>query len=89
MSSFQEKRREPRQAAEGTVLIMTEGPATTTVGALLDTSVHGFRAKHTNGALQTGQEVEFEHSGRRGKAKVVWNRIHSSGVESGFYVAED
>ncbi|HEY3444628.1 MAG TPA: hypothetical protein VGK29_28010 [Paludibaculum sp.] len=36
--------------------------------------------------LLTGQDVEFEHSAARGRARVMWTRILGSNVESGFLI---
>lgn len=86
--SYREKRREPRREANGTVALKAsiEGQEVRLVGTLLDVSDHGFRAIHGNHRMAPGLELEYEHSGVKGRARVVWNRITSDGVESGFFL---
>ncbi|MBI4890412.1 MAG: hypothetical protein HY821_07280 [Acidobacteria bacterium] len=55
---------------------------------LLNVSLHGFRAAHTLTSLVSGQEVQFQHAQAQGRARVAWNRILSSCVESGFFILE-
>ena len=86
---FREKRREPRQAVHGELTLQWEGgPSSPIEGDLVDISRHGFRASHRHTSLVTGQEVHFEHSTGRGRARVVWTRIHGGSVESGFLVVD-
>lgn len=61
-------------------------PGSSLQGVLLDVSTHGFRAIHNAPTLASGQTVLFEHSGRTGRARVVWTRIDGDQVQSGFYV---
>jgi hypothetical protein len=83
-----EKRREPRLAASGQVVLsLTDGSRIT--GELVDVSAGGFRARHTGTDFCRGQEVNFEHADARGRARVVWNRIASGTVESGFMLVDD
>jgi hypothetical protein len=56
------------------------------VGTLVDFSKGGFRAAHDCPDLISGQIVSFQHILADGKARVVWNRITGSGVETGFVV---
>ena len=88
--NYQEKRRERRVSARGGLTLGWEGgPISPIEGHLMDVSVHGFRAAHKHAGLVTGQEVVFEHSGARGRARVMWTRILGSNVESGFLVLGD
>jgi hypothetical protein len=58
-------------------------------GKLVDVSDNGFRMAHDCAALTAGQFVEFSHVEARGRARVVWTRILSGAVESGFLVSAD
>jgi len=85
--NYLEKRHERRVLARGALTLGWEGgPSSPIEGHLMDISVHGFRAAHKHAGLVTGQEVVFEHSGARGRARVMWTRILGSSVESGFLV---
>ncbi len=55
---------------------------------LLDVSLHGFRAAHSFTTLASGQEVQFQHAHAQGRARVAWNRITSTSVETGFFILE-
>jgi len=83
-----ERRREPRLPASGAVrLVLVEEVSSRTIeGRLVDTSLSGFRAAHEYTGLASGQEVEFEYAGRRGRARVAWTRVAAGEVESGFFV---
>jgi hypothetical protein len=85
--NFPEKRRETRRpAGGGLTLTFNDDPGSPIEGALVDISLHGFRAAHHHTGLVTGQEVHYSHSGGRGRARVMWTRILGSSVESGFLV---
>lgn len=82
-----EKRREPRDPAQGHVaLALTDPPQTEFDGELVDISSSGFRARHSLRELQTGQTVDFRHVQSSGRARVVWNRILEGSIESGFFI---
>ena len=82
-----ERRAEPRRPARGPVLLRTGGSTPAPVwGRLVDIAQSGFRARHSARHLEAGQEVEFEISGLRGRARVVWTRIAGQRVESGFLI---
>lgn len=87
-SGFLEKRREPRQPAQGSVSFrLVEAPAGRPIeGRLIDVSRHGFRAAHGESGLVSGQEVYFQHAAAGGRARVAWNRIVAGAVESGFFI---
>jgi hypothetical protein len=85
--NYLEKRREPRLPASGElVLRVLDLGSPEFRGKLLDISAHGFRLSHSNATLTPGQEVEYTRDGAAGRAKVVWNRIASGEMESGFFV---
>ncbi len=86
--NWQERRREARRTASGPVVLTLLDPLQpfTVHGSLLDVSGHGFRAAHNFPGLTCGQEVGFEHQGRRGRARVAWTRVTQEGIESGFFV---
>ncbi len=86
--NWQERRREARRAASGPVDLILRDPLRTRTlqGSLLDVSDHGFRAAHGFAGLTCGQEVDFDHQGRHGRARVAWTRVTQEGVESGFFV---
>lgn len=84
---MQEKRREQRRPASGSVRVRFRNPEPLEVdGKLLDLSVAGFRMSHDCTSLATGITVDFRHSRQKGQAKVMWNRILASGIETGFLV---
>lgn len=82
-----ERRAEPRQPAQGVVLLrLTNGASVSLDGQLLDIAPSGFRASHGMRTLRPGQEVDFELAGYPGRARVVWTRILGDRVESGFLI---
>jgi hypothetical protein len=93
-SDFTEKRREPRWPASGPIFLQPVDPsvpectAPFALGSLIDTSEHGFRARHMMPNLSPGQQSRFRHSGGTGLARVVWNRILGGDVESGFFLED-
>jgi hypothetical protein len=83
----QDKRREPRRAADGEVRVWFDGPRPLEIhGRLVDLSASGFRMAHSYVALEAGQTVEFSHLEATGRARVVWNRVAGARVETGFLV---
>ena len=86
-SKGDERRAEPRRAANGEVTLWLNGSALTTVsGHLMDVAKSGFRAQHHSPALRPGHIVEFNLAGVNGRARVVWTRILAGRVESGFLI---
>jgi hypothetical protein len=82
-----EKRREARQPAQGPVWIHFDNPQSIEIqGQLVDVSASGFRVSHGYSSLEAGQTVDFSHSGAKGVARVMWNRILDRTVETGFLV---
>jgi hypothetical protein len=85
-----EQRREARRPGRGAVVVRWSNPRPQEVqGKLVDVSDNGFRMAHDCAALTAGQFVEFSHVEARGRARVVWTRILSGAVESGFLVSAD
>lgn len=83
----EDKRKEPRRAADGAVRVWFNGPRPLEIqGRLVDLSASGFRMAHAYAALEAGQRVEFSHIEASGRARVVWNRISGARVETGFLV---
>lgn len=80
-----ERRAQPRHYAHGTVTLHP-GAGGAIAARLLDISRCGFRAVHGEQTLRPGQEVGFEIAGLPGSARVVWTRIASGRVESGFLI---
>ena len=82
-----DRRAEPRFQANGVVRMLVGGPQALSIpGRVLDISQHGMRVEHMYAALTSGMVLEIETGNTRFTARVVWNRIKSDGVESGFYL---
>lgn len=80
-----DNRREPRYAADGAVRVWFNGPKPLEIqGRLVDVSASGFRMAHNYTTLEAGQTVNFRHLDASGRARVVWNRIDGTRVETGF-----
>ena len=87
LPNFREMRREPRRSVRGAVMVRFDNPQPFVIhGKLIDVSEGGFRMAHEYRALDAGSVVEFSHTEAAGKARVVWNRILDSRVETGFLV---
>ncbi|MGD1096953.1 MAG: PilZ domain-containing protein [Bryobacteraceae bacterium] len=85
--SVREMRREQRRKAEGAVRVSFANPKPVQIdGRLVDVSAGGFRMSHTCTSLSAGQLVEFKHAESAGQAQVMWNRVASKHVETGFRV---
>jgi hypothetical protein len=85
-----EWRRRLRHAAQGRVQLTCETDSRRrTEAQLVDWSAEGFRATYGLPMLSSGQVVCFEHTHGSGRAKIVWNRVAGSCVESGFFVLND
>ena len=82
-----ERRTEPRRPVTGQVKLRPEGFAGTNVAFhMLDINSGGFRARHSFPALVSGHIVEYAYGNLEGRARVVWTRILSDHVESGFLI---
>jgi hypothetical protein len=89
-ASGADKRREERHPGKGNVRVQGVNPPRLEIeGRLVDVSASGFRMVHECSALTAGQFVEFAHVEAKGRARVVWTRIVSGSVESGFVIAAD
>lgn len=81
-----ERRKEPRRAAQGNVELLVEAPVPKRIaGALVDISHSGFRVRHDDLSLSTGDRVRYSHTGGSGDALVIWTRVFEGRVESGLY----
>lgn len=82
-----ERRREPRRSASGRVQLKFENDALSEVEAeLMDVSTSGFRTRHRRGSLPLGATAQFQHPDAAGRARVVWNWMQASHVETGFVI---
>ena len=81
-----EQRKEPRRSAKGKVTVQTDRGEIQ--GQLVDISDSGFRMAHDNTLLEPGQVLQFSHREAAGGARVIWNRIVSDRVETGFLIVE-
>ena len=83
----QEKRSETRRTAHGAAMVRFNAPKPFVIhGRLVDISAGGFRLTHEYRSLEPGQVVDYSHGEGAGRARVVWNRITSQRVETGFVV---
>ena len=90
LASPADQRREERHPGKGNVVVKCLNPRVLQVeGRLVDVSASGFRMAHDCSALTAGEYVEFAHVEAKGRARVVWTRIVSGAVESGFVIAKD
>ena len=85
-SRLRDRRKEPRAPAQGVVQLTLVDTALNVPATLLDVSPSGFRALHRQLNLENGQIVQFCHATARGRARVMWNRITGSEVQSGFLI---
>ena len=84
-----EQHREEREPAVGEVwFVLEDRPGTEFEGFMLDSSRSGFRASHSRATLATGCRVRFRHPLGKGHAMVMWNRILSRHVETGFLILD-
>jgi hypothetical protein len=87
LPNFREMRREPRRASQGAVMVRFDNPQPFVIhGKLVDVSAGGFRMSHEYRGLDAGSIVEFSHTEAAGRARIVWNRIIDTRVETGFLV---
>jgi len=85
-----ERRTEPRQLAAGEVnLRQSYAPGTPFVGHLIDIAATGFRARHEQLTLGSGELVDFAFEGRSGIARAIWTRIVNHHVETGFRICQE
>jgi len=85
--NWEDRRAEARLKANGNVTLrLNEEYQVAFEARLMDISASGFRARHANSELRSGQECDFTLPGTRGKAKVVWNRTTPEFIETGFFI---
>jgi hypothetical protein len=85
--NWEDRRAEKRLKASGSVTLrLREEYQLPFEGQLMDVSASGFRVRHANPELRSGQECEFALPGTRGKARVVWNRTTPEFIETGFFI---
>lgn len=85
--NWEDRRSETRLKATGSVTLrLNEEYQVAFEARLMDISASGFRARHANPELRSGQECDFALPGTRGKAKVVWNRTTPEFIETGFFI---
>ncbi|MBM3761783.1 MAG: PilZ domain-containing protein [Acidobacteria bacterium] len=85
--NWEDRRSEARLKANGTVTLrLNEEYQVPFDARLMDISASGFRVRHANTELHSGQECDFTLPGTRGKAKVVWNRTTPDFIETGFFI---
>ena len=85
--NWEDRRSEARLKANGTVTLrLNEEYQVPFDARLMDISASGFRVRHANTELRSGQECDFTLPGTRGKAKVVWNRTTPDFIETGFFI---
>ncbi len=88
-TSFVDRRKEPREPADGELTLFCDDPAPAEVrGRLVDISRSGFRARHSYQRFEPGQNVRFLRPDSSGRARVMWNRILEDHVETGFLVLD-
>lgn len=85
--SIDDRRREPREEADGLIRLFTiEQEHLVLEGQIRDISPSGFRLEHGNQRVRSGDEFRFESPYTSGLARVMWNRIMDSAVETGFFI---
>ena len=85
--NWENRRAEARLKANGTVTLrLSEDYQTAFEARLMDISTSGFRVRHVNAELRSGQECDFTLPGTRGRAKAVWNRTTPDFIETGFFI---
>lgn len=85
--NWEDRRSEARLKANGNVTLrLNEEYQVPFEARLMDISASGFRVRHANTELRSGQECDFMLPGTRGKAKVVWNKTTPDFIETGFFI---
>ena len=86
-TSWEDRRAEARHKAAGSVTLRLDEEYQVPFEArLMDVSASGFRARHANSQLRSGQECDFTLPGTLGRAKAVWNRTTPEFIETGFLI---
>ena len=85
--NWEDRRAEARLKSNGTFsLQLSEDFQLAFEARLMDISASGFRVRHANSELRSGQECDFTLPGTHGRAKVVWNRTTPEFIETGFFI---
>ena len=85
--SIDDRRSEPREDANGVVRLFTVPDERLVFqGEMLDASASGFRLQHAYQRVSSGDEYRFESPLSSGLARVMWNRILDTSVETGFLI---
>jgi hypothetical protein len=81
-----ERRREPRFVADGEVVLSLMRPSgfIDIRGRLVDTSLHGLRARHEPAGLDRGQLLLVTYPWGTVIAEVEWSTPHRNFTETGF-----
>jgi hypothetical protein len=86
---MQDRRREPRQPASGTVTL-TPADAPSFTADLLDDSPSGFRAEYSEAGIRSGTELRVTTaSAQHYRVKVAWTIVAGGKSQSGFYRLDD
>jgi hypothetical protein len=81
---MQERRREPRRPASGTLTLTSpDGPSFT--ATLLDTSDSGFRAEYHEPGIRSGTELKVMTDSGEFRVRVAWTLTVGGKSQSGFY----
>lgn len=81
-----ERRQQPRNTTQGTVVLRDEKDASVRVLAqLINVTERGFSASHFHKAFAVGQVVKFQEWFR---AKVIWTREVDEHQETGFLIIQ-
>ena len=86
LKSEAERRTESRFPVSGEVRLWQSSLRIVFTGRILDTAATGFRARHGQLSLASGELVNFLFSGRTGLARAVWTRILNGEAETGFRI---
>src|SRR5579871_2381552 len=85
-----ERRTEPRCDAAGEVrLCHPYMPRDPFVGRLVDIAASGFRARHHQFTLSSGDLVDYAFEQHQGGARAMWTRIIGEEVETGFRICQE
>ena len=85
--NWEDRRTEARHKAAGSVTLRLDEEYQVPFEArLMDVSASGFRARHANSQMRSGQVCDFTLPGTRGRAKAVWNRTTPEFIETGFLI---
>jgi hypothetical protein len=84
----EDRRREPRQTASGTVtLTPPDGPSF--AANLLDDSASGFRAEYAQPGIRSGTELKVSSPSANYRVRVAWTLTVAGKSQSGFYRVDD